>query len=178
MQIDLKFYPALNTERRWPDGCWQFELFSQVPEPELVANVNMVPFTNGKLVMLQFNHKIWEIPGGTLEPREPFLDTIRREVMEEAGAEVRSFTLFGGFRMESFQAKPYRSHLPYPVTYRLVGYGDVEITTLPSYGGHQGRITAVDLVDLPEAVERFQAIDRPDIAELYRLAVALRARKR
>jgi len=48
-------------------------------------------------------------------------------------AEVRfPFTVFGGFWMESLADGPYKPHLPYPVAYRVVGIGEVELTGLPT----------------------------------------------
>jgi len=37
----------------------------------------------------------WCIPGGVMEMGEKFEETVRREVLEETGLELRNLTLFG-----------------------------------------------------------------------------------
>ena len=49
----------------------------------------------------QFRHAaggwIWELPAGKLEPREPPLETARRELVEEAGAEAARWDALGPY---------------------------------------------------------------------------------
>lgn len=40
---------------------------------------------------------VWELPAGKLEPREPPLETARRELIEEAGVEARSWSSLGTY---------------------------------------------------------------------------------
>lgn len=37
----------------------------------------------------------WSLPGGALEPIETYEQAVKREVLEEAGIEVRNLKLFG-----------------------------------------------------------------------------------
>ncbi len=49
----------------------------------------------------QFRHAaggwIWELPAGKLEPREPPLATVKRELVEEAGFSARRWTPLGPY---------------------------------------------------------------------------------
>jgi ADP-ribose pyrophosphatase len=40
---------------------------------------------------------IWELPAGKLEPREPPLETVKRELVEEAGFSARQWTPLGPY---------------------------------------------------------------------------------
>ncbi|MGH8255867.1 MAG: NUDIX hydrolase [Steroidobacteraceae bacterium] len=52
-------------------------------------------------LLRQYRHAvgewIWELPAGKLEPREPPLDTARRELTEEAGISARSWQGLGSY---------------------------------------------------------------------------------
>lgn len=69
---------------------------------------------------------------GTLEPGEGYLDAIKRELMEEAGAVLKTFHLVGAWHCHSLADKPYRPHLPWPEFYRLLAYGEVELSEPPT----------------------------------------------
>jgi 8-oxo-dGTP pyrophosphatase MutT (NUDIX family) len=56
----------------------------------------------GRVCLLrQFRHAaggwIWELPAGKLEPREPPLETAKRELVEEAGASAHSWVSLGHY---------------------------------------------------------------------------------
>ena len=58
----------------------QFQLPKKPPPQHLIANVNIVPRTSEGWLLIRLQDGFWEIPGGTLEPGESYLDTIEREV--------------------------------------------------------------------------------------------------
>ena len=129
-------------------------------------------------MILRLQTREWEVPGGTLEPGESYSDTIRRELMEEAGACLKTFEPFGAWHCFSTAPKALSSYtIPHPEFYRLVGYGAVEITGNPENpeGGEQ--VASVDLVPIEEAVRRFRDINRFELAELYQLAARMRNTK-
>ncbi len=70
--------------------------------------------------------------------------------------------------------EPYRPHLAHPKSYRFVGYGEVEIVSEPQNpeGGEQ--VVGVECMPIEEASRRFLALGTPELAELYRLAAAVR----
>lgn len=165
-------YPHLFREVIWPWGPTQarFELMETAPPGHLIANVNVVPQVGDRWLILKLQDGSWEIPGGTLEPGETYLKTARRELLEEAGARLITFQLFGAWHCYSQAAKPYRPHVPFPEFYRLVGIGAVEVVQSPENPTDGEQVVRVEAVSLEMAVERFTTIGRHDLAELYRLA--------
>lgn len=147
-----------------------FELWQEPPQDALISNVNLVPYVGDKWVIIQVDNYYWELPGGTREPHEPHPDTLRRELLEEAGASLKTATPLGAWHCYSNAVRPYRPHLPHPEFYRFVSYGEVEIVGQPLNPHNAEHVTAVDLVRLEEAVKRFRSIGRDDFAELYILA--------
>ena len=123
MNVDKSLFPELFEEQLLPWGPIRAVLELDVTPPdELISNVNFVPCVNDKWVIVKHENG-WCIVGGTLEPGEGYLDTIKRELMEEAGAVLKTFHLVGAWHCHSLADKPYRPHLPWPEFYRLLAYG-------------------------------------------------------
>ena len=167
-------YPDLFAEATWGAIRFQFEVLNAPPEERLISNVNILPFIGDSCVVIKLDSGEWEVPGGTKEPGEMHLDAAKRELMEEAGAQLLSFRTFGAWRCRSSDPVPWKPHLPHPDFYRLVGYADVELVGKPlnPEGGEQ--VTQVEVLSVDEAAERFLSCWRADLAELYRLAAAIR----
>jgi 8-oxo-dGTP diphosphatase len=120
-------YPYLFNEVTWSWGPTRakFILLEAPPPPQTIANVNIVPRVGDRLLVLQHEDGSWDVPGGTLEAGESYLETARRELIEEAGAKLASFSVIGAWRCQSLATEPYRSHLPHPDYYRITGLGRV-----------------------------------------------------
>ena len=143
------------------------------PPGEKIANANLVPRMDGGWATIRLKDGSWDIPGGTLEPGEDYLGAIRRELMEEAGAQLISFRLIGAWQCFSLADKPYRPHLPFPEYYRVVGTGKIKIVSAPENPPGGEEIIRVESVPLGVAAARFIAAERDDLAELYRLAARM-----
>lgn len=170
-ELETRF-PHLFTEVIWPWGPTRarFMLLNEPPPAALISNINVIPRCEDNWLILRLSDSNWEILGGTLEPGESYLETARRELLEEAGARLLSLRIFGGWHCHSLAAKPYRPHLPHPEFYRLVGLGQVEIITSPTNPAGAEQVARVDCASLDAITERFISIGRHDLAEVYRLA--------
>ena len=165
-------FPDLFGPGRWGPVSWTFRLTESEPCDADVANVSVVSYTASGWVVLVLADGRPEVPGGTREPGEAIEATLRRELLEEAGARLESFRSFGVWDCVSTTEAPYRPHLPHPRFQRLVGVGRVELVGRPTIGDGED-VVAVLTVSLEEAQRRFRAVGRGDLADLYGLAAAV-----
>ena len=165
-------FPELFAPGRWGSVSGTFRLIEAEPCDADVTNVTAVPYTARGWVVLVLGDGRPEVPGGTREPGESIEATLRRELLEEAGAILESFKPFGVWDCVSTAEAPYRPHLPHPRFQRLVGVGRVELVTTPTIGDGEDVVEVVT-VSLEAAQARFRAIGRGDLADLYGLAAVM-----
>lgn len=177
MRIDQNNYPYLFEEYFPPEGTlrMRFELGSDFPR-HLVGVVKMVASLGERYLITRSPDGWWE-PGGKPEPGESIREAIEREMLEETGAKVKDFTVFGAFHCFSLQNGPPNTGLLWPEWYFLWGYGEVEIVGKPSLTDEEREhILEVGLFSLEEACKRFKHTPGagPWLVDIYRLAAALR----
>lgn len=171
--LNAEQFPALSTSIHWGIIEAEFRL-NDIVDEKLVSNISIIPFVGDQCVVFQLDNGDWELPGGTLETGEHYMDGLKRELMEELGAEMRSYQIFGQFHCTSSALEPYRPHIPHPHFVRIIGYGDVELVGDPLNPEDGEQVVAVEVVEINEAIRRFQEQNRHDIAEMYKLAYVLR----
>ncbi|SDE43429.1 ADP-ribose pyrophosphatase YjhB, NUDIX family [Paenibacillus sp. UNCCL117] len=165
----LSQYQTLSNKIVWGPVEAEFVLGNDY-SAEMISNVNIVPMVGDQYVLIKAKNGGYELPGGTLEPGESILDGLRREVVEEVGAELVDFHVLGHFQCTSKLEKPYRPHIPHPQFIRLIGYGSVKIIGDPTNPNDGEQIETVELVSIHEAIKKLEENDRYDLADLYRLA--------
>ncbi|MHA7964180.1 NUDIX domain-containing protein [Paenibacillus sp. CAU 1782] len=169
MSIDKTKYPTLAAPIFWEPVESRFAA-GACGDESMVSNISLVPTVGDKYVMMQLEDGRWELIGGTLEPGELYMDGLERELMEEIGAELETFSLVGHFACHSTAEYPYRPHIPHPRFVRLIGTGEVTLVAPPSNPQDGEAVARVELMEISEAVRLFRSQGRHDLAELYLFA--------
>jgi 8-oxo-dGTP diphosphatase len=169
-------YPALVKPVRWRNtaltGC---RLLIGAPDTTRLQSVNMVPFVDDRVIVIALASGEIMLPGGTRESGESLLETITREMREETGYAIRSCHPFAVLECISYDGRPWRDHLAHPEFERLVCLGEVNAGSLPTNPEDAEQIARVEVMDAPDAVALMQEANRPELADLYRLAADIRA---
>ena len=81
--------------------------------------------------------------------------------------------------MVSSADAPYRPHLPHPISYRVVGIGEVRLTGSPTNPPKGEQIREVGSFPLDQACSLLsqRTPDSEQIVQLYRLAAEVRSRR-
>lgn len=168
-------FPVLhNFQLSWGAATGYFRFSRTLPAEDMISSIRLAPYTQDGWLIVNLTNGEWEIPGGTREPNEDFETTIRREMLEEAGAEIINYQPMGYFDMHSAAAEPYRPHLPHPRFYILILFGEVKrVGEIQPAKGEP--IIGTEIVAPDKVFSNFRTMNRPDIGELYKLAGLLRA---
>ncbi len=169
-------YPALNQPLiDWGEIKARFTLGTTLPPLETIAKVTVVPFFGEKIIIARMENGKAEIPGGTIEKDEPIHIAADRELMEEAGARLTGdLHIYGHFHCRTSAAEPYRPHMPHPAYTRIIAWAEAEIVGPPTMPPDGEIITAVETLSIADTIAAFEAENRHDLAELCKLAVAMR----
>jgi 8-oxo-dGTP diphosphatase len=154
-------------------GCWLGFTVGPVPD-ELISRLHLVARTGRGDVIVCRSVQGWRfLPGGTREPGEALPELARRELMEEAGAQVLGdVRIFAAHVADSERDRPFRPHLPHPRAYWAYGVTSAELVASPT-NPPDGELV-VEVLTLPPAeAADFLADHDPHHADVVRLAAAM-----
>jgi len=94
--VDEAAFPVLfgTTQATWAPIDLRFKLLTGEVDPDRVARVYVVPFIGAACVVLGFEHGDWGPAGGGLDPGESIRTALARELAEEAGGRLLTYTPF------------------------------------------------------------------------------------
>lgn len=102
-----------------------------MPHRELITSVHGVCFYRGELMMVNLNHRGWDVPGGHIEIGETAEVCFKREAMEEGYVEG-DCRLLGSMELNHNENLLWNSSSPYPKVGYQVFYR-MDITKLHSF---------------------------------------------
>lgn len=144
-----------------------------VPE-HLVSRLHLVTVTPGARVVVCRSEQGWRfLPGGTREPGESLSEVARRELLEEAGAQLAGQPqYFAAHIADSSRPEPYRRHLPHPRAYWAYAVAQAQVTATPANPPDGEHVVEV-LTLVPALAADFLAQHDPVHADVLRLADAM-----
>jgi 8-oxo-dGTP pyrophosphatase MutT (NUDIX family) len=89
-------------------------LCSEAPPADLVSSVRAIVFKEDRVLVMRNLDGIYILPGGRVEDGETHRETLQRELLEEAGAEIRAIVQFGLIHLKHTTPKPKGHPYPYP----------------------------------------------------------------
>ncbi|WKL00567.1 hypothetical protein Q0F98_26555 [Paenibacillus amylolyticus] len=75
--LNAEQFPALSTSIHWGIIEAEFRL-NDIVDEKLVSNISIIPFVGDQCVVFQLDNGDWELPGGTLEAGEQYMDGLKR----------------------------------------------------------------------------------------------------
>lgn len=152
---------------------YTLELTSELPPDDLVVNVRLLPTVAGRVVVCQTAEGWRTLPGGSRELGESVEETVRRELLEEAGCTTTSdSTWFASYTVTSRDG-PWRDWHPFPVSAWLVGTVEVELVSQPTNPPDGEEVVAVHVLAPRDAQAYLSGFDNGGQAGLVALAVDL-----
>lgn len=99
---------------------------NELPEKELITSAHGLCFKDNKLLLMNLNHRGWDIPGGHIEKEEAPADCFKREAYEE-GYITGSCSLLGYIAVNHTENIEWNSEGRYPkVGYQIFYRMDVQ----------------------------------------------------
>ncbi|MFI6446738.1 NUDIX hydrolase [Kitasatospora sp. NPDC050543] len=171
-------FPHLHAPQRWAWGGYDAQFSAVLPPDELITNIHVVGFSQGRVVLCRDVRGHWFLPGGTREAQESVEACLERELREEAGARLTGGPVWiGAHRCVTDNPVPYRPWQPHPEKAWLWGWAEVDVDSEPTNPDDGEEVVEVRAVDPDEAC-RLLVRDREEWwAELIHLAVESYARR-
>ena len=138
-------------------------VFSLDPVDEAaVSRLHLVAVTDDGRVLVCTSLEGWRfLPGGTREPGETLTELAARELIEEAGATLRSeLELIGAHVAVSRASEPYRPHLPHPRALWAYAVCRADVTGPPTSPADGEQITDVSALSVRDAVDYLAGEDQ------------------
>ncbi|MBB6671302.1 NUDIX hydrolase [Cohnella nanjingensis] len=101
-----------------------------MPQRALITSVHGFCFRGSELLLVDLNHRGWDIPGGHIEPEESPEQCFRREALEEGYVEGNS-ELLGAVTVDHSDNPLWNESGPYPLVGYQVFYGMKILRLLP-----------------------------------------------
>lgn len=90
------------------------------PAVELVSQVSGYVFNNKGEILIVKN-KNWTIPGGHPEEGEDYIETLRREIIEESNVKITNILYLGQVKLVNLENKEIKYQLRYTAEVEMIG---------------------------------------------------------